>query len=177
MTIGRSVRLAPLRSSDSPQLFEWINDREQVLFNAAFAPIHEGNHQAWFDAIQMRPDVVIFGIRTLGEDRLIGSCQLLNINKLHQNAELQIRLGHVASRGRGYGKEALHLLLQFAFRDLNLHRVYLHVFASNERARALYRNAGMREDGLLRDAAFIDGAFADICVMSILRGEFASHVG
>jgi RimJ/RimL family protein N-acetyltransferase len=165
------VRLAPLTSNDLPLLFAWINDRDQVLFNAGYAPVHELSHASWFEALQQRKDCIIFGIRRIDDDALIGSCQLLNINPRHQNAELQIRLGDVESRGQGLGSEALRLLLRFGFRDVNLHRIYLHVFADNERARRLYEKAGMREEGLLREAAFIDGRFVDLRVMAMLRSE------
>jgi RimJ/RimL family protein N-acetyltransferase len=166
------VVLAPLTAADLPLMFHWINDREQVLFNAPYKPVHEGQHCAWFDAIQQRNDVVIFGIRLLDLDKLIGSCQLRNINYIHRSAELQIRLGDVPERGRGYGCEATRLLLKFAFKDLNLERVYLHVFSNNAAAIRLYEKVGFVCEGVLRRAAHIDGAYVDVIVMGILREEY-----
>jgi RimJ/RimL family protein N-acetyltransferase len=82
-------------------LFDWINDREQILFNAAYRPIGEMNHRAWFESVQDRPDIVIFGIHLISRDQLIGSCQLRGIDPVHRGAELQIRVGEVDERGRG----------------------------------------------------------------------------
>lgn len=164
------ISLTPLAVDDLPLLFEWINDREQVLFNGPYKPVHWDQHKAWFESIQARKDVVIFGIR-LENRKLIGSCQLHSINPIHQSAELQIRIGETEERGHGYGTEAVRLLLDFAFKDLNLHRVYLNVFANNVRAIRAYEKAGFSREGLLRGAAYIDGNYLDVIVMGILRDE------
>jgi RimJ/RimL family protein N-acetyltransferase len=169
--------LAPVSPADLPVMFEWINDREQVLLNAPYKPVSESQHKEWFESIQRRTDVVIFGIRMLETNKLIGSCQLHSINYAHRTAELQIRLGHVADRGHGYGTEATRLLLDFAFKDLNLHRVYLHVFNSNAVAIRVYERVGFVREGLLREAAHINGAYVDVVVMGILRAEYVDKKG
>jgi RimJ/RimL family protein N-acetyltransferase len=173
MLRSNNIMLAPLTSADSASLWEWINDREQVLFNSAYKPVGEVQQQDWFEAIQKRPDVVFFAVRLIETDRLVGTCQLHSINSVHRSAELQIRLGDPADRGKGYGTEAVNLLLQFAFADMNLHRVYLHVFASNQTAIAVYQKAGFVREGTLRHAAFINGEYIDVAIMGILRGEYA----
>jgi len=165
--------LSPISMEDLPVMFTWINDREQVLFNAPYKPVHEGQHQAWFDSIHKRNDLVIFGIRLLEDNKLIGSCQLHSIDNVHRSAELQIRLGVPSQRGKGYGIEAVRLLLDFAFKDLNLQRVYLHVFSTNAIAINLYEKAGFKREGLLRKAAHINGSYVDVIVLGILKEEHA----
>jgi RimJ/RimL family protein N-acetyltransferase len=165
------IALRPLQAKDLPRMFEWINDREQVLFNAPYRPVSELQHDSWAEAIQQRQDVMIFSIFQLETDDLIGTCQLHSINAVHRSAELQIRLGEVAARGSGYGTEAVSLLLRFAFRDLNLHRVYLHVFSTNGAAIQVYEKVGFKREGVLRRAAFIDGEYVDVLVMGVLREE------
>lgn len=169
----KHVKLAPFTLEDLPLLFDWINDREQVLFNAPYKPVHWGQHQAWFESIQQRKDMVVFGIRLLEGNKLIGSCQLHSINSVHRTAELQIRIGEVEERGHGFGTQAVQLLLDFAFKDLNLRRVYLHVFANNIPAIRIYEKKGFKNEGLLRQAAYVDGAYMDVMVMGILRDEYA----
>lgn len=169
------VTLTPLTLADSPVLWQWINDREQVLFNSSYKPVTELQHRAWFEAVQQRNDQVIFGIRLLETDQLIGSCQLHSINSVNRTAELQIRLGSPTECGKGYGTEAIRLLLQFAFADLNLHRVYLHVFAGNARAIQAYEKAGFVPEGTLRQAAYVNGQYVDVVVMGILREEYVGE--
>ena len=172
MLKATDIRLAPLTVADGPQLYTWINDRDQVLFNAPYKPISEPQHAEWLASITSRQDAVIFGIKTTGDDRLVGSCQLHSINPIHRSAELQIRIGETDARGKGYGKSAVELLLRFAFSDLNLHRVFVHVFADNTPAIRLYESTGFRNEGTLREAAFIDGKYVDVLVMGVLKSEF-----
>lgn len=173
MLEGEHVRLTPLTSDDMPMMFEWINDRRGVLHSAAYRPVHPVSHETWFQDIQRRKDVVIFGIRLIETDELIGSCQLLNIRAVHRCAELQIRIGPADARGRGNGSEAVGLLLKFAFCDLNLHRIWLHVLGTNARAIRVYEKSGFVREGVLREAVHIDGGYVDLVVMGILRADAA----
>lgn len=166
------VKLTPLRADDLPAMFEWINDRELVLRNSGYRLVGEAQHRAWFESVQQRADTVIFAIRLAEDDRLIGSCQLHGISHVHRAAELQIRIGTPALRGKGHGTDAVRLLLDFAFRDLNLRRVYLHVFCDNAAAVRVYEKAGFVREGLLRGAAYVDGKYLDVLVMAILREEY-----
>ena len=163
----RRVRLSRLRASDSDIMFRWINDRELVELNAPFHRVSRAKHDAWFSSIRKRKDVAIFGIRLTNPDRLIGSCQLHSIDKGSRSAELQIRIGEADAQGRGYGVDAVRLLVRFGFRTLKLHRVWLRVFATNQRALRAYRKAGFRKEGVMRDAARIKGRYVDVVVMGI----------
>jgi RimJ/RimL family protein N-acetyltransferase len=168
---GASVELTAIRDADREPLFDWINDREDVLLNAGYSPVHEGDHVAWFDQIRTRSDVAIFAIRSVAGGELVGTCQLRDIDHRHATAELQIRIGARDERGKGNGTEAVRLLLTHAFRDLGLVRVQLHVFATNTRAVRAYEKAGFRREGVLRSAVYLDGERRDVIVMGILRDE------
>jgi RimJ/RimL family protein N-acetyltransferase len=170
------VVLVELSAEDSKELFGWINNREQVLFNSPYRPIHEAAHDAWFEAVRARSDLVIFGVRMASNNQLIGSAQLLNIQSIHRQAELQIRLGNVPARGQGLGTEAVQKLVSFGFVDLNLHRIFLHVFKSNEAAYRVYKKVGFQDEGLLRDAAYVDGEYVDVRVMGLLRADWEERV-
>jgi RimJ/RimL family protein N-acetyltransferase len=171
------VVLTPVTTADLPVLLDWINDREQVLFNSPYKPVSRQQHEEWFAAVQRRSDMVLFGVRLTETAELIGTCQLHTIHPVHRSAELQIRLGKTSQRRKGYGTQAVRLLLEFAFRDLNLRRVYLHVFATNLAALRVYEKVGFTREGLLREAAFINGEYVDVVVMGILLEEYAGHKG
>ncbi|MBU1249445.1 MAG: GNAT family N-acetyltransferase [Proteobacteria bacterium] len=165
------LRLAPVLESDLPTLFEWINDRELVLFNADFKPVSWEDHLHWFASVQARKDVELFSIREIENDQLIGTCQLRNIDLKHRQAELVIRIGVREKLGQGLGTEAVRLLCAYGFGELGMHRIYLHVFYDNERAKRAYVRAGFVEEGILRQASRIDGQFKDVRVMSLLCHE------
>lgn len=167
---GKLVLLRPLRREDSSLLYEWITNRELVLLNSAFHPVSDVDHQAWIESmLTKRADFVIFVIEEVESRQAIGTCQLLNINWRHRSAELQIRIGNLQYHGRGFGSEAVQLLTHFGFADLNLHRIYLNVFASNARAIKAYEKCGFLKEALLKEAAFIDGSWVDVVGMGKLN--------
>jgi RimJ/RimL family protein N-acetyltransferase len=165
------VTLTPITMADAPTLFDWINDRDLMLFNAPFQPTHEASHLDWIRGLSKRADLVAFAIRTQPAKKLIGVCQLTAINHVSRSATLQIRIGEAAARGKGLGLEAVNALVAFGFTDLNLHRIALHVFATNVRAIKTYERAGFQHEGTLRDAAFVDGRFVDVKMMALLKGD------
>lgn len=169
---NRRVRLRSLRREDSALLYEWITRRDLVILNAPFHPVNEADHEAWIERMLVRQaGMVIFVIEDKETGEAIGTCQLYNIHPIHRSAELQIRLGSELHRGKGNGPEAIRLLTRFGFDDLNLHRIYLHVFSTNESAIRAYQKCGFVTEGRLRDAAFIDGAWVDLIAMGLLKGE------
>lgn len=173
MLTGKLIRLAPLRDEDVPQLLPWINDRDTALWSAPYRPVSESDHREWAKGVMASSDRVFFVIRRASDDRVVGTCQLHSIHPVHRIAELQIRIGEAADRGHGLGSEAVRLLLRFAFEDLNLHRVQLHVFADNVAAICVYEKAGFVREGVLRQAAHIGGKYVDVVVMGILREDYA----
>ena len=162
------VVLRPLADGDSDALFRWINDRETVVFNSAFRPVARADHDRWFAAIRNAPDVRIFAIVRTGDGGLIGTCQLLDISRQHRSAQLQIRIGEPSFRGHGLGTAAVRELVRYGFTELGLHRIALTVRTDNERAIRSYRRCGFETEGLLRDAAFIEGRFVDMMCMAVL---------
>jgi len=163
------IRLRPLQKADAPLLYQWITDRELVIHNAPYFPVSETDHEGWVERMMTkRSDLVIFVIEELNSGVAIGTCQLLNINWIHRSAELQIRIGSTIHQGKGYGSEAVQQLCTFGFSDLNLHRIYLHVFADNHRAIRAYAKCGFEKEGLLKEAAYVAGERTDVILMARL---------
>ena len=171
MIAGDKVALTELRRADSEVLFRWINDPEIVRFNAPYQPIHETGHLAWFDRMVTDPDRVIFGIRPAGKERIVGMLQLVDLHPVHRSAELIIRIGEDADRGRGWGSEAVALAVDYGFRHRNLQRLWVRVFSDNVRATRAYEKAGLVAEGVLRRVCFIDGAWRDQTIMAILADQ------
>jgi RimJ/RimL family protein N-acetyltransferase len=80
-------------------------------------------------------------------------------------------------QGRGLGRAMLELLIEYSFDHLNMHRVWLLVLETNERARSLYRSLGLIEEGRQREAIYRDGAWLDYVSMSLLRRERPGSAG
>jgi len=164
------IALRAAVDSDSDLLFEWINDRDLVVFNAPYRPISRPEHEEWFKRIRKRPDAAFFMIEDRSAGEPVGSCQLINVHPVHRSAELQIRIGVRRSQDQGAGSEAVRQLVEFGFTQLQLHRIALHVFSTNTRAVRVYEKCGFVREGLLRQAACIDGNWVDVICMAIVRG-------
>ena len=113
-----------------------------------------------------------FVIGLVDGDPCIGSTGLINLDWRNRSGELGIVIGKRDYLGKGYGKEAVDLLLGFGFNELNLHRIGLQVFDFNERAIRSYTKSGLVEEGRLREAFYREGAFHDIVLMGITEEEF-----
>jgi RimJ/RimL family protein N-acetyltransferase len=130
--------------------------------------------QSWIenDLGNRREDFYYFLIRSLAEDRLIGFLNLYALSGQHGDTWLGIGLGDRSYWGKGYGTDAVRVILRYAFSELNLRRVSLAVFAYNERAVKAYQKAGFQEEGRLRRYIARDGQRHDYIVMGVLREEW-----
>lgn len=102
----------------------------------------------------------------------VGGASLSATDPLARHAELAISLLPEA-RGRGVGTEAVRQLVTFGFVRRNLYRVHLQAIASNTGALRAYAKAGFVVEGRLREHAWVRGAYDDVVLMGILRGDRA----
>ncbi len=169
MLKGKLVALGHFDRGDRDTLIRWINDRDLVLLSSSWKPVHGPQHDNWFEKVLTEPGRVIFAIRSASDARLLGVVQLIDVNPAHRNAEMVIRIGDSGDQSKGLGTESLKLLLEHAWRDLNLHRVSTRVFADNARAIRCYEKAGFKLEGKQADGAFIDGKWVDIVFLGAIN--------
>lgn len=119
-----------------------------------------------------RDDTVVFAIRPSGlpPEELLGCVGLFGIRRVDRNAELRIFLAQSA-RGHGFGFAATKFIVEYGFRELGLHRVWLGVSSDNAVAIRCYEKAGFQREGVLRDEVWTHGRFVDAIRMSILESE------
>lgn len=174
MLYGEHVTLRSIRRDDLPLLCRFNNDVEVELAGGGDPPIPQSLQrlEADFDqeASKGGRDGSSFAIEADG--KVIGQCALFRFNETGRHCELGITIGDKAYWGRGYGREAVNLLLDYAFRLRNLNRVWLTVLANNERAIRAYRACGFVEEGRLREHAWGNGAYVDLVAMGVLRDQW-----
>jgi RimJ/RimL family protein N-acetyltransferase len=172
--IGDRIRLNAFRPDDAQVLHRWYQDSEFVrLFDGApAAPRSEHQLTRWIEDEDRNRESYLFAIRTLDTDALIGLVHLDYIQWNHGVSWLAIGIGEAAYRGYGYGYEAMRLTLQFAFHEINLHRVQLTVFSYNTHAIRLYEKLGFKREGIFREAVHRDGQRHHMILYGILRHEW-----
>jgi RimJ/RimL family protein N-acetyltransferase len=136
--LGERVYLRPLESDDLPSLQRWFNDPDVTRWLATTRPMSAGDERRWLESLAQRADEVCLMIVARDGDRPVGTVGLHRVGGPNRSATLGIALGEKAHWNRGLGSEALGLMLAYGFDTLNLHRVELHVYASNARAQRVY---------------------------------------
>ena len=173
--VGENVALGPLHRGMLPMFERWENNLRTVdlggddprpvsaeAIAAAWEPLLRGERTDWFG----------FAIYALPHLELIGYANLRDFNNIHGTAEIGITLGEASERGKGYGSEAVRLLLGYAFQHLHVWNVWLDTAAYNHRAIRAYEKAGFREIGRRRGARVAGGARHDIVLMDCTRDDF-----
>ncbi len=115
---------------------------------------------------------VLLAVGRKGDEAIVGGTGLHRINWQSRSCEWGIFIGDPSDWNQGFGREIARRMLRYAFMDLNLNRVMLHVNANNDGGVKCYEAAGFVREGVLRQDAFIDGAYVDRIVMSVLRDEW-----
>ena len=176
MLEGTLVKLRALEPEDLEDALRWVNDREVTLWLTSLRyPVSRKDEQKWIDDMPTNSfaDGVQLAIETK-DGTHIGDINLHRTNPEDRKAGLGIMIGEKDHWSNGYGTDAVRTFLQLAFDEMNLHRVWLHVFPDNERAIACYVKCGFREEGRLRQEVFQDGRYYDVIVMGVLRDEFGA---
>jgi RimJ/RimL family protein N-acetyltransferase len=166
---SKDIYLTSVLQKDAEIMFEWINNKELVHLNNPYRPISFKSHIRWYENVIQDRNIVLFAIKLKSNNKLIGTCQLFDIDLLSQIAELQIRIGDISEQSKGYGSQAIELLTEFGWRDLNLRKIYLHVFFDNKRAISVYKKLGFIKEGTLINHSFVNGEYKDLYIMSKFR--------
>lgn len=174
---GERIWLTALNRADAAVMARWEYDNEylRLMDSSPARPRSEDEIARWLDSAARSNTEFTFGVRLLDSDDLIGWAQLDGIIWTHGTSALGIGVGNRSFWDRGYGTEALALLLDFAFDELNLHRVFLTVFSYNPRAIHLYEKLGFQREGLYREHLQRDGQRFDMLLYGILRREWAAR--
>lgn len=171
-----SVYLRPAERSDVPLFVAWFNDYATSRTLGLRAPMSIPMEEQWFEraVADQGKSGYHFVACLLEDDRPIGTIGLFDLDLNNGNAGLGISIGSAADRGRGLGTDMLRALLEWAFGQLRLERVWLDVYDFNSGARRVYERVGFVEEGVLRHAIFREGAYRDIHRMAILREEWGA---
>lgn len=163
MLEGRLVRLRAFEQSDLDANHAFVNDFETLkgMLSGLPLPASYADERRWLDQqTSYTRGEYQFAVEDGGGD-LVGRCGLVRVDWKNRLGEIGIMIG-TPYRGRGYGTEAMELLCRFAFREMNLHKLKVSVFAFNKAAIRCYEKNGFVQEGLLKAEIFRDGAYQDV---------------
>lgn len=169
--VGDRIYLSPRSIDDVEKFTEWMNDFQVTDYIGRSGQLTSLDSERKYLEENIDSDAT-FSIVTINDDKLIGTVSLERINYIHRTATLGIFIGDKEYLSKGYGTEAIRLILDYGFNYMNLYNVKLNLLSFNERALKCYKKCGFKETGKIRKNKFINGKYYDTICMDILRDEF-----
>jgi RimJ/RimL family protein N-acetyltransferase len=168
---GEMIRLRPIRADDAEAMWDMVNDSDGRRTTGTTAVWTRAETGAWCATVSGREGRIDLAITANGSDEYLGEIVLTDIDEALGSANLRLAM-RPGYRGRGYGTEAIELVLGLAFDGIGLHRVELDVLSINARALSLYENIGFTVEGRRRDAYRDGDGWCDGIMMAMLEDEF-----
>jgi diamine N-acetyltransferase len=171
MLTGKRIKLRPLRREDLKHTMKWRNDPE-IKASAMMHPfpVSPELEEEWFSGLQNTGNrAVWFAIEPVEGNAPIGFIFLNNIRWVERNCCLGILIGEKTQQGSGIGREAMDLVIGYAFKALNLRKISLEVRTDNKAALLLYEKTGFRKEGTLRDHYYSAGKYHDALILSLFN--------
>ncbi|ELP67124.1 GNAT family N-acetyltransferase [Streptomyces turgidiscabies] len=174
---GERAVLRPFAEDDVPVMARILVDPEVIRLTGSPTEAFDPDRlRAWYTTRNAQTDRLDLGIVDRASGELVGEVVLNEWDESNLNCNFRILVG-AGGRDRGVGTEAVRLIVGHAFEQLGLHRVSLHVFAFNPRARRAYEKAGFVAEGVERQTLLHAGEWIDAVRMSVLAHEWAAHHG
>lgn len=169
---GKKVYLRPVEVEDAMMYYSTMNDPEMRRLTGTQAVFSLAGVQSYLERKATDASSVLLWIGLQDTNELVGDIALQDMDTTNRNANLRIAIGNTDHQGKGYGSEAIRLLLGYGFGILNLHRIELNVFSYNDRAIHVYEKVGFVREGVQRQVLYYNHAYHDSIWMSILADEF-----
>ena len=174
MLEGEKVRLRAYTKDDLPLARGYINelDVSQRLRPSILFPLRPEDEEKWYQSLDANSDKIYsFAIESKKDKSYLGGCGIQEIDAKNRTASLGIFLGK-KHWGKGYGKDALNVLVSFCFNEVNLNKIRLSVFSFYKPAIHCYEKAGFKTEGVLRQEIYRQEKYHDTIIMGMLRCEW-----
>jgi len=158
------ILIRKTKQEDLPYILKTESDMENSSF------IQQWTREEHIDAIVKDPNIL--HLTVIGNDVKTPVGYLLVNGLLNENDSIELKRTAFSHKGRGYGKQMLTLIKDWAFTQQNANRLWLDVVQHNKRAKKLYEASGFQVEGLQREAVKIMGNYESIYIMSILKDDY-----
>ena len=172
--VGDNIYFSPISLDDIEEYTEMVNDIKVSVGLGSVSYTNITDFESEKEFLTSIKKEKIFAVRLLENDELLGNIGFNSLDMVNRNGALGVLIGNPKHQRKGYGTEALKLILDYGFSFLNLRNISLNVFEYNKPAYNLYKKIGFKEVGRLRKAVEIMGKTYDVIIMDMLKEEFQS---
>jgi len=172
---GEKIILRTFRREDAAALWNSMNNEEFNKLTGTHGNFTREQIDAYITRqISREDDSRASFVIALPEDEMqaLGEVVINEIDPDNHSANIRIAMFSDAHVNKGYGTEAMRLMVDYGFKHLGLHRISLGVYAFNPRAIRAYEKVGFKREGVLRDELYWKGEYVDGIIMSILEHEW-----
>lgn len=170
---GWNIYLSPVLKKDLPFLTVWINDPEINQFLTVSEPMTEQDEENWHASLSARKSGdIVFAIRLKENNEIIGTIGLHRVSFKDGTAAMGYYIGRKDLWSKGYGTEAVMVLLEYTFNTLNLHKVSAEVYDFNPRSRRCLEKCGYVVEGVQKEHRYRNGRRADCIMLAVFKRTF-----
>ena len=160
MLKGNQVYLCALEREDLPQLMAWRNQTNFRKYFREYLELNSDMQNNWYEKKVINdPSTIMFAIRNITNNELLGCCGLCYINWVHRNSDLSLYIGknNLYIDSIGYAEESCSLLFNYGFGELGLKKIWSELYEFDQKKISLYKKLGMNVDGTLRNQYYYNG--------------------
>jgi RimJ/RimL family protein N-acetyltransferase len=168
---SKTIRLRPLEKGDMELKVKWFNDPKVNKTLVLNEKLQLDKSLEWFDKAVRDDSRRDFIIETK-DGEPIGVTGLLEIDRVHGTAQCFCVIGQKRFWGKGIGTLVHSLLLQLAFDEMNLHKIWALIYTNNQAIIKIIEKLGFKIEGTLREEKYIAGKRIDMFRIGVLRNEF-----
>ncbi|MEG0238103.1 MAG: GNAT family protein [Clostridium sp.] len=175
MLKGNKVKLRAYCEEDIERVVGFINDEEVKKFLCIETPfpMTKWEEVEWIKSRKATKEQTYdFAIEELENGKVIGGCSINESSIKNRNCVIGIMIGDKNYWGKGYGFDALSILIKFIFEECNMEKIKLSVFELNPRAKACYKKLGFKEEGILKNEIYREGKYYDVTLMAIFKEDY-----
>ncbi|MPM36772.1 Spermidine N(1)-acetyltransferase [bioreactor metagenome] len=174
MYSGQLVKLRAYKEEDIEKATVYINDEEvkKLMDSTIPFPMTKWQEEEWIRSRKANTDFTYdFAIEDLKTGKYIGGCSINECDVKNRTCVVGIMIGDKEYWGKGYGSDALKVLIKFIFEEVNMNKIKLNVFSFNNRAIACYKKVGFKEEGILKKEIYRNGRYYDEIIMAMFKDD------
>ncbi len=175
MKQGEKVYLTAIEREDLRILQRWRNKETLKKYFREYREINSQLQEEWYqNKVLHDSSTLMFSIKRLQDDELLGCCGLCYINWIHRYADLSLYIGYedVYIDSLGYAKESCSLLFEYGFQQLGLNKIWTEIYEFDHKKKELFDRLGFKVDGILRENYFYEGKWWNTYILSLLSKEY-----